>query len=54
LPEEQAENTRYLYELASAMFGYDEALLEKVYRSHLRFSLRSLAQRPEDPLTLAT
>jgi len=25
LPEEQAENSRYFYELASAKFGYDEA-----------------------------
>jgi glutamate synthase domain-containing protein 2/CDGSH-type Zn-finger protein len=36
LPEEQAENTRYLYELASAMFGYDEALLEKVQAFHFK------------------
>ncbi|MDX1466981.1 MAG: CDGSH iron-sulfur domain-containing protein, partial [Halomonas sp.] len=28
LPEEQQENSRYFYELASARFGYDEALLE--------------------------
>lgn len=36
LPEEQAENSRYLYELASAMFGYDEALLEKVQAFHFK------------------
>jgi len=36
LPEEQAANGRYLYELASAMFGYDEALLEKVQAFHFK------------------
>jgi len=30
LPEEQAENARYFYELASAKFGYSESLLDKV------------------------
>jgi methylamine---glutamate N-methyltransferase subunit C len=30
LPEEQEANSRYLYELASAKFGYSEALLPKV------------------------
>ncbi len=30
LPEEQAANSRYLYELASAQFGYREELLTKV------------------------
>lgn len=36
LPEEQAENTRYFYELASAKFGYDEALLERVQAFHFK------------------
>ena len=30
LPEEQAANSRYFYELASAKFGYDEKLLKNV------------------------
>ena len=30
LPEEQAANSRYFYELASARFGYRESLLEQV------------------------
>ncbi|MGM0544067.1 MAG: glutamate synthase-related protein [Pseudomonadota bacterium] len=36
LPEEQAENTRYFYELASAKFGYQESLLEKVQAFHFK------------------
>ena len=36
LPEEQAENSCYLYELASAKFGYNEALLEKVQAFHFK------------------
>jgi glutamate synthase domain-containing protein 2 len=36
LPEEQAENSRYFYELASAMFGYDEALLPRVQAFHFK------------------
>jgi methylamine---glutamate N-methyltransferase subunit C len=36
LPEEQAENSRYFYELASAQFGYDEALLERVQAFHFK------------------
>ena len=36
LPEEQQANSRYFYELASAMFGYDEALLEKVQAFHFK------------------
>jgi len=36
LPEEQAENSRYFYELASAMFGYNEAALEKVQAFHFK------------------
>jgi len=36
LPEEQAENSRYFYELASAQFGYQEALLEKVQAFHFK------------------
>jgi len=36
LPEEQAENSRYFYELASAQFGYKEELLEKVQAFHFK------------------
>lgn len=36
LPEEQAENTHYFYELASAQFGYKEALLSKVQAFHFK------------------
>jgi glutamate synthase domain-containing protein 2/CDGSH-type Zn-finger protein len=36
LPEEQAENTRYFYELASAKFGYTESVLEKVQAFHFK------------------
>ena len=36
LPEEQAENSRYFYELASAKFGYDESLLERVQAFHFK------------------
>jgi glutamate synthase domain-containing protein 2/nitrite reductase/ring-hydroxylating ferredoxin subunit len=36
LPEEQAECSRYLYELASGKFGWDEACLEKVQALHLK------------------
>ncbi len=36
LPEEQMENSRYFYELASAMFGYDESLLERVQAFHFK------------------
>lgn len=36
LPEEQAENSRYFYELASARFGYSESLLEKVQAFHFK------------------
>lgn len=36
LPEEQQANSRYLYELASARFGYDEALLSKVQAFHFK------------------
>jgi len=36
LPEEQAENSRYFYELASARFGYREELLEKVQAFHFK------------------
>lgn len=36
LPEEQAENSRYFYELASAGFGYKEELLEKVQAFHFK------------------
>ena len=36
LAEEQAENSSYLYELASARFGYDEALLERVQAFHFK------------------
>ena len=36
LPEEQAENSRYFYELASAMFGYSDNLLAKVQAFHFK------------------
>lgn len=36
LPEEQASNARYFYELASACFGYDESLLTKVQAFHFK------------------
>jgi glutamate synthase domain-containing protein 2 len=36
LPEEQAANSRYLYELASAKFGYSEDLLTKVQAFHFK------------------
>ena len=36
LPEEQQENSRYFYELASAKFGYEESLLEKVQAFHFK------------------
>ena len=36
LPEEQAANTRYFYELASAQFGYKEELLERVQAFHFK------------------
>lgn len=36
LPEEQAANTRYFYELASAQFGYDEAKLKQVQAFHFK------------------
>jgi CDGSH-type Zn-finger protein len=36
LPEEQQANSRYFYELASAMFGYEEALLQKVQAFHFK------------------
>ncbi len=36
LSEEQAENSRYFYELASAGFGYDEAALSKGQAFHFK------------------
>ena len=36
LAEEQQANRRYLYEMGSARFGYDEALLEKVHAFHFK------------------
>ena len=36
LPEEQAENKRYFYELASAKFGYEEHVLTKVQAFHFK------------------
>lgn len=36
LPEEQQANSRYFYELASAKFGYNENLLEKVQAFHFK------------------
>lgn len=37
LPEEQAENSRYLYELASGGFGWRETILDEVQAFHLKF-----------------
>ena len=36
LPEEQAENSRYFYELASGRFGYTPDLLKKVQAFHFK------------------
>lgn len=36
LPEEQAENARYFYELASAQFGWDLELVERVQAFHFK------------------
>lgn len=36
LPEEQAANSRYFYELASAQFGYSEEALTKVQAFHFK------------------
>jgi len=36
LPEEQAENARYFYELASARFGWDLDLVERVQAFHFK------------------
>jgi methylamine---glutamate N-methyltransferase subunit C len=36
LPEEQAENSRYFYELASARFGWEPSLVEKVQAFHFK------------------
>ncbi len=36
LPEEQAENSRYFYELASARFGWDLQLVKKVQAFHFK------------------
>ena len=36
LPEEQAENSRYFYELASAKFGFSEDLLTRVQAFHFK------------------
>lgn len=36
LPEEQAENSRYFYELASAKFGFTEDLLPKIQAFHFK------------------
>ena len=36
LPEEQAANSRYFYELASAKFGFEEDLLTRVQEFHFK------------------
>ena len=36
LPEEKAESSRYLYELASGRFGWDESILDTVQALHLK------------------
>ena len=37
LPEEQSENSRYFYELASGGFGWRESVLDEVQAFHLKF-----------------
>ena len=41
LPEEQAENSLYFYELASAKFGYSEQVLSKVQAFHFKAGQRA-------------
>jgi hypothetical protein len=36
LPEEQAANSRYFYELASAKFGYNESVLDNIQAFHFK------------------
>lgn len=36
LPEEQAANPRYLYELAAARFGYEDAILDRIRALHFK------------------
>ncbi len=36
LPEEQTENSRYFYELASARFGYKEELMSRIQAFHFK------------------
>jgi len=36
LPEEQEANSKYFYELASAKFGWDESLVERVQAFHFK------------------
>jgi glutamate synthase domain-containing protein 2 len=36
LPEEQAANSRYFYELASAKFGYNKSLLDNIQAFHFK------------------
>ncbi len=36
LPEEKAENSRYMYELASAKFGYHDDLMKNVQAFHFK------------------
>ena len=36
LPEEQAESSRYLYELGSAEFGFDDSVLSRVQAFHFK------------------
>ena len=44
LPDEQAANRRYFYELASAKFGFDEALLTRVQAFHFKYGQGSFDQ----------
>ena len=37
LPEEKAESSRYLYELASAQFGFDWKLMDSIQAFHFKF-----------------
>lgn len=46
LPEEQAANTRYFHELASAMFGYSEEALTRVQSFHFKGGGRAPRQAP--------
>ena len=48
LPEEQAANSRYFYELASAQFGYRQELLPLVQAFHFKGCLLYTSPSPRD------